>query len=90
MSVRVNIHPSLRHATGGKDVVEVQGRTVGECLDSLVQIYPAVKDGLFDKKSKLLNYVDIYVNLESSHPEGLAKPVKVDDEIYLVLMIAGG
>jgi hypothetical protein len=45
---------------------------------------------LFDKKGKLLSYVDIYVNLESSYPEELAKPVKAGDELSITLMIAGG
>jgi len=38
----------------------------------------------------LLNYVEIYVNLESSYPEELAKPVRDGDELHTVLIIAGG
>jgi molybdopterin converting factor small subunit len=44
---------------------------------------------LFDKSGNLLNYVDIYVNGESSYPEELAKPVKDGDEIHITLIIAG-
>ncbi|MBE9522435.1 MAG: ThiS family protein, partial [Proteobacteria bacterium] len=35
-------------------------------------------------------YVDIYVNLESSYPEELAKPVMDGDKLSVTLMIAGG
>jgi molybdopterin converting factor small subunit len=34
--------------------------------------------------------VEIYVNMESSYPEELAKPVKDGDELYIVIIISGG
>lgn len=90
MSIKVNIHPALYHYTNDQDVAEVNGSTVGECLGDLVKQFPGIEKGLFDKKGKLLNYVDIYVNLQSAFPEELAKPVKDGDELHLVLIIAGG
>jgi len=90
MSVTINIHPSLYHFTNGQAIVEVSGNTVGQCLDDLVRQFPEIKKGLFGKDGKLLNYVDIYVNLESSYPEELAKPVDDGDELYITLMMAGG
>jgi molybdopterin converting factor small subunit len=90
MSVRINKHQTLRHLTNGQAMAEVNGTTVGECLNELVQQFPGMETRLFDKKGRLLNYVDIYVNLESSYPEELAKPVKAGDELSITLMIAGG
>ena len=90
MSVGINIHQSLRNLTDGKAVVEVDGNTVGDCLNNLVQRFPGIKPKLFDKKGKLLNYVDIYVNLKSSYPEELAMPVKDGDKLSVTLIIAGG
>ena len=90
MSITVNIHQSLRNLTGSNAIVEVDGNTVGQCLNDLVHKYPGIKPKLFDKKGKLLNYVDIYVNLESSYPEELAMPVKNGDKISITLIIAGG
>ena len=90
MSIKVNIHPNFRHFTNDQDVAEVNGSSVGQCLDHLVKQFPGIEKGLFDKQGKLLNYVDIYVNLESAFPEELAKPVKDGDELHIVLMIAGG
>jgi hypothetical protein len=49
-----------------------------------------MKTRLFDKKGKFLNYVDIYVNLESSYPEELTKPVKDGDELSITIIIGGG
>jgi molybdopterin converting factor small subunit len=90
VSVKVNIHKTHRSYTDGLEVVEVKGRTVGDCLKDLVQQYPSMKQGLFDKKGKLLNVVEVYVNNESAYPEELAKSVKDGDEIQLILMLAGG
>ena len=90
MGVRINIHQTLRHLTNGQGMAEVNGTTVGECLNELVQQFPGMETRLFDKKGRLLNYVDIYVNLESSYPEELAKPVKDGYELSITLMIAGG
>jgi len=90
MSVGINIHQSLRHLTNGKAIVEVDGNTVGSCLNNLVQQFPGIKPKLFDEKGKLLNYVDIYVNLESSYPKELPMPVKDGDKLSVTLIIAGG
>ena len=90
MSVKVNIHQTHRGFTDGLDVVNVEGTTVGECLDNLVTQYPGVKGSLFDKKGKLLNVVEIYVNMQSAYPDELAKTVKDGDEIHLTIMLAGG
>jgi molybdopterin synthase sulfur carrier subunit len=90
MGLKVNIHRSLRHLTNGQAKVEVTGSTVGQCLDDLVQQFPGINPKLFDKKGRLLNYVDIYVNQESSYPEELSKPVKEGDELSITLIIGGG
>lgn len=90
MSVKVSIHQTLRHLTGDRATVEVGGTTVGECLYDLVKQFPGIELRLFDKRGKLLNYIDIYVNTESSYPEELARPVKDGDELHITLIIAGG
>lgn len=90
MSIEINIHQSLRHLANNQAKVQVTGNTVGECLNDLVRRFPGVKPKIFGKNGKLLNYVDIYVNLESSYPEELAKAVNDGDELHITLMIAGG
>jgi len=90
MSVTVHIHKTHRQHTNGLSKVEVEGRTVGRCLDHLVTQYPALKDVLFEKREKLRNNLEIYVNLESAYPDELAKPVQDGDEIHITVMLAGG
>lgn len=90
MSKTIRIHQGLRHLTGDQPTVDVNGTTVGECLKEIVSRFPAMESKLFDKKGKLLNYIEIYVNAKTSYPEELAMPVKDGDELTIILMIAGG
>jgi sulfur-carrier protein len=90
MSKTIRIHSGLRHLTGNQPTVEVKGDTVGECLKEMVNRFPAIEPKLFDKKGRLLSYVEIYVNAKTSYPEELAMPVKDGDVLTIILMIAGG
>ena len=90
MSVKVNIPPTISHLTEGNDLVEVNGNTVGECLNQLIDRYPGVKEQLFAGDGKLNNVVEVYVNMESSYPEELAKPVKDGDELHPIIIVLGG
>ena len=90
MSIKINIHRTHRQFTNGLDIVEVDGNTVGACLDNLVRQFPDMEKVLFNKKGKLVNVVEIYVNLKSAYPNELAKQVSNGDNIHITLMIAGG
>ncbi len=90
MSVRIEIPPLLRHHTNGVITAEVKGSTVGECLNSFAKQYPGTRKRLFDKNGKLLRYVEIYVNGETSYPKELARQVNDGDEISIVYLISGG
>ena len=90
MGVKINIHQNLRHLTKDLSTVEVNGKTVGECLNDLISQFPSIRRYIFDKDNRLLNYVDVYVNLESSYPLELARPVSDGDELDITLIIAGG
>jgi len=90
VSVKVHLHLTLRRFANGQETVDVEGNTVGECLKELVKKFPDMGSSLFDKKGRLLNVVELYVNMESAYPDELAKPVKDGDDIHLTLMLAGG
>jgi molybdopterin converting factor small subunit len=90
MPIKVHIHATHRQFTNGLEVVEVQGNTVGECLNHLIRQFPGMEKALFAKKDKLHNIVEVYVNHISAHPNELVRSVKDGDEIHLVIMLAGG
>ena len=90
MPVKIHIHATHRRFTNGQEVVEVEGITVGECLNDLIRQYPEMEKAIFVKKDKLHNVVEVYLNHATAHPNELVKPVKDGDEIHLIIMLAGG
>ena len=90
MAVKINLHLTLRQFTNGQEMIEVDGKTVGECLKNMVKKYPAMEPSIFGKNGKLSNIVEIYLNLQSAYPNELARPVKDGDDIHITMMLSGG
>ncbi len=90
MGIKINIQRNLQYLANNRGSVEVEGTTVGECLDKLVKLFPGMEKGPSGKKKPLLDYVEIFVNGKSAYPNELETQVKDGDEIFLALMIAGG
>jgi molybdopterin synthase sulfur carrier subunit len=90
MNVVINIPQFLQHLANDTKVIKINGSTVGECLDGLVNKFPELKPWLFSKNGDMLEKINVFVNGESTHPEGLAKPVKDGDELHIVYLIVGG
>ena len=93
MHVKVKFHyPHLKVLVNNQDSVEVHGKTVGECLHNLVALFPDIQTRIFDNNMKLLHFIVIFLNGESTYhePDPLATPVKDGDELSIVLLIAGG
>ena len=90
MSVKIHFASSIQSYVDNKETVEVNGSTVGECLNQLVRQFPAVKKMLFAKKGKLLGHVGVYINGKDAYPKELTKPVKNGDELYVLFVYAGG
>ncbi len=72
------------------EVVEANGSTIGECLNHLVKQFPSMEKMLFDKNSKLFDYVVTFINGEDAYPEDLAKSVRDGDGLYIAYIIGGG
>jgi molybdopterin converting factor small subunit len=90
VSVTINVHKTHREFTDGIERLETNGQTVGDCIQDLVSRYPGMKSAIFDAKGRLLNQIEIYLNMESAYPDELKKPVKDGDEIHIAVMLAGG
>ena len=90
MSVSISIHKTHRGHTEGLESIDVDGRTVGECLSALVARYPGMKTVLFDAGGKLNRLIEIYLNMESAYPDELLKPTRDGDEIHITLLLSGG
>ena len=90
MSIKIHIHVTHRRHTNGQKTLEVDGNTVGEALKNFVTLYPGMGKELFDKKGKLLHYIEIYLNKVSAYPGELEKSLKDGDELQIITFLAGG
>ena len=90
MGIRIHLHRTHRPRAGGLETVEVQGSTVGECLDDLVRMHPSMGEALFTAPGRLVSNVEIYLNLESTYPDELTRPTQDGDEIHVTLILTGG
>ena len=89
MTIKISLHTTHRQYTEGKEIIEVEGATVGECLKDLVKKYPPLDKEIF-KKGQLNSLIEIYIDGASAYPNEMARPVKDGDKIYLVYMLSGG
>jgi molybdopterin converting factor small subunit len=90
MSVKINIPSYLQPYTGGYEVVEATGSTIGECLDHLIQKFPDITKALFAEEGKLLDYVSVYLNGEFADAADLDGPVNDGDELHILYLLGGG
>ncbi|MBN1625832.1 MAG: MoaD/ThiS family protein [Deltaproteobacteria bacterium] len=89
MTVEISLHKTHRRHTDNKEVVEVEGNTVGECLRDLVKKYPPLDKEIF-KNKRLNTLIEVYINGASAYPDELARPVRDGDKISLVYMLSSG
>ena len=89
MTIEISLHKTHRQYTDGKEIIEVEGKTVGECLKELVKKYPALDKEIF-KTGRLNSLIEVYLNGASAYPNELVKPVKDGDKISLVYILSGG
>ena len=90
MSIEVKLAPILTQFANNRQIADVNGTTVGECLDHLVKQFPHLKQVLFNKKGELQLNIEIYVNQEGAYPMELVKPTTDGDKIHVAMVLAGG
>jgi molybdopterin converting factor small subunit len=90
ISIKVRLHPFLQYLAEGQEVVEITGRTTGECPENLESRFPAIKQQIRDKRGQLRHYCCILVNSESTYPKELTTSVKDGDQLDVVFFVTGG
>ena len=93
MSVHVKIPTPLRKLTAERDTITVNSgsESLGQCIESLEQEYPGLKDRLCDESGELRRFVNVFVNGEDVRfLSGLQTPLKSGDEVSIVPAVAGG
>ncbi len=91
MSIKVLIPTPLRPFTDKKDMVEVEGATVGEVLANLTSEFNQIRQHLYSEDGAFRSYVNIYVNDEDIRYLAKEKTVVSEkDTISIIPSIAGG
>ena len=91
MSTNIRIPTPLRKLTAEQEVVQAEGNTIGEILQSLDTSYPGLKERICDEQGNVRRFVNVYLNDEDIRfLDEKATAVKDGDEISIVPAIAGG
>lgn len=91
MTIPIYIPTALRPYTDNKNMVAVDGRTVGQCLQQFLELYPGLKKHLLNDQGKLRNFVNIYLNDEDiRYLQQEDTAVKDGDELNIIPSVAGG
>ena len=91
MSVVIKIPTQLRAAAGGEAQAEVDGATVQEVLDGLLERHDELRARIYDDEGSLRRFVNVYLSGEDIRfLEGLATPVSDGAELTILPAVAGG
>jgi molybdopterin converting factor small subunit len=81
----------LRPAASGKSIVNVDGETIGEVLDTLQRTYPAIAGQVLTADGALHRFVNVYVNDDDvRYLDKLDTRVAPDDVVSILPAVAGG
>ena len=91
MPVCVYIPTPFRRATNNKDRVEIDAADVQTRLDRLEAEFSGLKGLVRNEQGEVHHHVNIYVNSEAIEAlQGLATPLKDQDEVSIIPALAGG
>jgi len=91
MATKILIPTPLRVYAGNQDVVEAEGRTVGELLANMTAEHSDLRKHLYTDDGKLRNFVNIYVNDDDiRYLDKEATLLKVGDTVSIIPSVAGG
>jgi molybdopterin converting factor small subunit len=91
VSVAIRLPTVLRHAASGRSVVNVDGETIGEVLETLQLTYPAIAGQVLTNEGSLHRFVNVYVNDDDvRYLDKLDTKVAPDDVVSILPAVAGG
>ena len=91
MPAVVRIPTVLRPAMGGQSQITIEGATIGQIFEQLVNDFPAIKGQLLNDDGTLHRFLNVYVNDDDvRYLGGVETPVADGDEITLLPAVAGG
>jgi molybdopterin synthase sulfur carrier subunit len=89
----VKVFANFREVCQGKtvEVPASDGNTVIQILETLITMYPALEDEVFNEERTLKPFVHVFINGRNIiHESGLQTKVKAEDQFALFPPVAGG
>lgn len=87
----LKIPSALRSYTQGQKEISVNGSTVNEAIQDLVEQHPTLRQHLFNKEGELRPFVNLFLNDENIRDlQGVQTPIQEGDMLKLIPSIAGG
>ena len=92
MAITITLPRSLKDWMGGNDQASCHGQTIGECVDDLDRNFSGFKKRILDENGEIKESIMIFINGENIRNlgNGLATPVKENEEISIIPFMAGG
>ena len=91
MAAKVRIPLPFRSLTQGKAVVEAEGSTLWEVIETLEEYFPGIKAKLCEDDSNLKKNINIYVNQKDiRYLDGKDSSIRDGDQITLLPAASGG
>jgi molybdopterin synthase sulfur carrier subunit len=92
MAVTVYLSGHLKSFTGGETQASLDAdfATVGETLDSLWKVYPALRDRILNEQGEIRQHVNIFVGSDDvKRLKGLNTSMKIG-ELHIFNAVSGG
>jgi molybdopterin converting factor small subunit len=87
---RVEIPRRYRLPTRGESLIDVEGRTIRECIEAVEARYPGFLELVFDSQGNLNRFVRLFVNGDEVARSDPDAPVDDDDRVQILAAAAGG
>ena len=88
MGIKIKLSQDFQRFANNQEMIEVKGSTVKECLSSLINLFPGLKELLFDTNNGLSALV--ILNNEAILPSELDRPLSEQNELSILPLIYGG
>ena len=92
MAITVYLSGHLKSYTGGETQTQIDAdlATVGETLDSLWEVYPALRDRILNEQGEIRQHVNIFVGSDDvKRLKGLDTAL-MSNELHIFNAVSGG
>ncbi len=86
----VRVPPPYRGPTQGADEIEVDARSVLDCLEAVERKYPGFLAQVLDDDGNVHGFVKLFLNKRKLGGDALRAATAPGDELEVIAAIAGG